>query len=107
MGRNGTVQSFQEGGMNQATKIRYAKIAQQLSNSYLEKQILYCRDQSSNLDFSHLTQAQRYLFDKLVVQSITSEVGRALVGLTILQLCVKSIEPEQMRNGLKNSFTVH
>ncbi len=49
---DGTVQSFQEGGMNQATKIRYAKIAQELSNSYLEKQILACRDQSSNLDFS-------------------------------------------------------
>jgi hypothetical protein len=91
---DGTVQSFPEGGMNQATKIRYRKIAQELSNSYLEKQILYCRDQSSNIDFSQLTQAQRYLFDKLV-QSITSEVGRALVGLTILQLCVKSIEPEQ------------
>jgi hypothetical protein len=91
---DGTVQTFQEGGMNQSTKLRYAKIVQELSNSYLEKQILYCRDQSSNLDFSQLTQTQKYLFDKLV-QSMTSEVGRALVGLTILQLCVKSIEPKQ------------
>ena len=32
--------------------------------------------------------------DKLI-ESVTSEVGRALVGLTILQLCIKSIEPEQ------------
>lgn len=91
---DGTVEAFQEGGMNQAAKTRYRKIATELSNGYLEREILACRDRSSNLDFSELTQAHRYLLDRLV-QSITSEVGRALVGLTILQLCVKSIEPEQ------------
>jgi hypothetical protein len=91
---DGTVEAFQEGGMNQAAKTRYRKIATELSNGYLERQILACRDRSSNLDFSELTQAHRYLLDRLV-QSVTSEVSRALVGLTILQLCVKSIEPEQ------------
>lgn len=91
---DGTIQGFQEGGMNQAAKIRYRKIAVELSNGYLEAKILACRDQQSSFDFSELTQAHKYLLDGLV-QSITSEVGRALVGLTILQLCVKSIEPEQ------------
>ncbi|WP_235656750.1 hypothetical protein [Fischerella thermalis] len=91
---DGTVQAFHEGGMNQAAKARYRRIAVELSNGYLERQILACRDTCSNLDFSELTQAHRYLLDRLV-QSVTSEVGRALVGLTILQLCVKSIEPEQ------------
>lgn len=91
---DGTVQAFYEGGMSQAAKIRYKKIAVELSNGYLERQILACRDKSSNLDFSELTQAHKHLLNKLV-QSVTSEVGRALVGLTILQLCVKSIEPEQ------------
>jgi hypothetical protein len=91
---DGTVQAFQEGGMNQAAKTRYKKIAVELSNGYLERQILACRDRSLNIDFSELTQAHKYLLDRLV-QSVTSEVGRALVGLTILQLCVKSIEPEQ------------
>jgi hypothetical protein len=91
---DGTVQAFQEGGMNQAAKTRYKKIAVELSNGYLESRILACRDRTSNVDFSQLTQAHRYLLDRLV-QSVTSEVGRALIGLTLLQLCVKSIEPKQ------------
>ncbi len=91
---NGTIQSFPEGGMNEAAKTRYKKIILEFSGGYLEKQILVCRDNSSNLDFSQLTQEQKNLLDKLV-QSVTSEVGRALVGLTVLQLCVKSIEPNQ------------
>ncbi|MHC5938326.1 hypothetical protein [Nostoc sp.] len=91
---DGTIQYFQEGGMSQAAKIRYKKIAVELSTGYLERQILFCRDYSSNLDFLALNQAHKYLLDRLV-QSVTSEVGRALVGLSILQLCVKAIEPEQ------------
>ena len=91
---DGTVQLFYEGGMNQAAKVRYKKIEIELSSGYLERQILACRDISSNFNFSELSQEHIMLLDKLV-QSVTSEVGRALVGLTILQLCVKSIEPEQ------------
>ncbi len=91
---DGTIQYFQEGGMNQAAKIRYKKIAVELSTGYLERQILFCRDYSSNLDFLILNQTHKYLLDRLV-QSVTSEVGRALIGLSILQLCVKAIEPEQ------------
>ncbi len=91
---DGTIQYFQEGGMSQAAKIRYKKIAVELSTGYLERQILFCRDYSSNLDLLTLNQAHKYILDRLV-QSVTSEVGRALVGLSILQLCVKTIEPEQ------------
>ncbi|PIG94803.1 hypothetical protein [Gloeocapsopsis sp. IPPAS B-1203] len=91
---DGTVQTFHEGGMSQAAKARYARIAAELSNGYLERRILACRDRSSNLNFSSLAQTHSLLLDRLI-QSVTSEVGRALVGLTILQLCVKSIEPEQ------------
>lgn len=102
---NGTVQIFYEGGMSQAAKARYSKIAIELSNGYLERQILACRDRSSDLDFSELIQAHRLLLERLV-QSVTSEVGRALVGLTILQLCVKSIEPEQNIRLHKGSASI-
>lgn len=91
---DGTVQAFYEGGMSQAAKARYSKIAAALSDGYLESQILACRDSTSNLDFSELAQAHKLLLDRLI-RSVTSEVGRALIGLTILQLCIKSIEPEQ------------
>lgn len=91
---DGTVELFLEGGMNQTAKIRYKKITTELSSGYLERQILFCRNSSSNLDFSQLSQEHKLLLGTLV-SSVTSEVGRALVGLTVLQLCVKSIEPEQ------------
>jgi hypothetical protein len=91
---DGTIESFPEGGMNQAAKIRYRKIISELSSGYLEREIKVSRDNSSNLSFSEITEEQKNLLDRLV-QSVTSEVGRALVGLTILQLCIKSIEPEQ------------
>lgn len=91
---DGTIETFIEGGMSQAAKIRYKKIVTELSNGYLERQILFCRNSSSNFDFSQLSQEHKLLLSTLV-NSVTSEVGRALVGLTILQLCVKSIEPGQ------------
>ncbi len=91
---DGTIEDFPEGGMNQAAKTRYRKIISELSSGYLEREIIVSRDNSSNLSFSELTEEQKNLLDRLV-QSVTSEVGRALVGLTILQLCIKSIEPEQ------------
>ncbi|PSB20082.1 hypothetical protein C7B65_08470 [Phormidesmis priestleyi ULC007] len=91
---DGTIQLFPEGVMNQAAKDRHRKIILELSEGYLETQILLCRNQSSMLNFSELPHLQRELLDKLV-QSVTSEVGRAVVGLSILQLCLKAIEPEQ------------
>ncbi|MBP0031006.1 hypothetical protein [Roseofilum sp. Guam] len=91
---DGKVQTFDEGGMNQSAQLRYHKISEELSKDYLERKILACRDHSSDLDFSQLRLEYKNIFDR-PLQSVTSEVGRALVGLTILQLCVKSIEPEQ------------
>ncbi|QSJ19043.1 hypothetical protein JYQ62_10055 [Nostoc sp. UHCC 0702] len=102
---DGRVQLFPEGGMSQAANIRYKKIAVELSRGYLERQILLCRDDSSNINFLQLIEVHKYLLDKLV-QSVTSEVGRALVGLTILQLCIKAIEPGQnirLHKGSKGS----
>jgi hypothetical protein len=91
---DGTIKHFQEGVMNQAAKIRYKKIAVELSTGYLERQILFCKDYSSDLDFLVLSQEHKYLLDRLV-QLVTAGVGKALLALSILQLCVKAIEPEQ------------
>ncbi|MBR8831409.1 MAG: hypothetical protein N5P05_000894 [Chroococcopsis gigantea SAG 12.99] len=90
----GGVEEFSEGVMSTAAKERYKRIVAQLGNCYLKNQILFCRDNFTNIDFSRLTQEHRLILNKLV-NSVTSEVGRALIGLSILQLCVKSIEPEQ------------
>ncbi len=91
---DGTTQVFLEGGMSQSAKLRYQKIIRELSNGYLETQIIRCRDNLATLDFSQLSQIHTATLNQLV-ESVTSEVGRALVGLTVLQLCVKAIEPIQ------------
>jgi hypothetical protein len=80
--------------MNQSAKLRYQKITGELSSGYLEKQIIKCKANLAALDFSQLNQIHTATLNQLV-ESVTSEVGRALVGLTVLQLCVKAIEPMQ------------
>ncbi|MEM7713999.1 MAG: hypothetical protein AAF349_10570 [Cyanobacteria bacterium P01_A01_bin.68] len=91
---DGTTQVFIEGAMSEAAKQRYVKITSELSDNYLEKQIIYCRDNADKIDFLQIN--QNYI-DKLknLVDSLTSEVGRALIGLAVMQLCIKSIEPAQ------------
>lgn len=85
---------FLEGSSSVNAKVRYKKIADALKDGFLEKLIVQCKDNPSAINFSGMSSTQIAIFDKLV-SSITSEVGRALVGLTVLQLSVKSIIPEQ------------
>lgn len=101
---DGTTQVFLEGGMSQPAKQRYEKIQKQLKNGYLERQIIRCRDSAADLDFSRLNQGHIDTLKKLV-DSVTSEVGRSLVGLTILQFCVRAIEPMQSIRLHKGSPT--
>ncbi|MFK0731680.1 MAG: hypothetical protein ACFKPT_17785 [Gloeotrichia echinulata GP01] len=91
---DGNTQVFLEGTMSQSARLRYQKITSELSNSYLESQIIHCRDHASEINFLQLNQIHIDTLKKLV-DSVTSEVGRALVGLTIMQLSVKAIEPTQ------------
>lgn len=91
---DGATQVFLEGGMSQLAKLRYQKISIELSNGYLEEQIILCRDNLAVLDCSQVSESHIDNLNRLV-QSVTSEVGRAMVGLTVLQLCVKAIEPMQ------------
>ncbi len=102
---DGTTQVFLEGSMNEAAKARYQKIANELSNSYLEKQIMICYEHPADLVFSQLKENHINILTRLV-NSVTSEVGRAIVGLTILQLSVKSIEPMQSIRLHKGSSSV-
>ncbi len=91
---DGTTEIFLEGGMNQAARLRYQKISGELSKGYLESQIIRCRDNLATIDFSQLSYIHTANLNTLV-ESVTSEVGRALVGLAVIQLCVKAIEPTQ------------
>lgn len=88
--QNGKTLVYYQGLQNKETQKRYVKINQILTDGYLEK--LYDSVQRTN--FSGLTEKNRNLLCN-IVDGVTSEVGRALVGLTFLQLTIKSIAPNQ------------
>lgn len=85
-------QTFKEGQLTTAAAKRLAKIRKALENGFLDKLAGDCQSPDIKIDgldeesLRHLTQ---------LVDSVTSEVGRAIVGLTVLQLAIKSICPDQ------------
>lgn len=83
---------FDEGKPTATAKHRLERIKQELSAGFLTNIISACKQPgytSDTLDAKHLK-----LLSGLV-DSVTSEVGRAIVGLTVLQFTVKAITPEQ------------
>lgn len=63
-----------------------------MEGGFLEKIIAEC--QNPEVKIAEINPEQIAVIESLV-NSVTSEVGRAIVGLTILQLTVKAILPEQ------------
>lgn len=94
MQSDGSSEVFQEGPQTADTRQRYARITNALADGFLRRQIEICRDQPEMLSFAELGDGQSEILEQLVA-SVTSEVGRAVVGLTVLQLCVKALEPLQ------------
>lgn len=84
------VMVYHEGFQNLETQKRYELINSTLSDGYLEKLM----EEIENEDFDSLSDENKALLKDLVA-GITSEVGRALVGVAFLQLTIKSIVPEQ------------
>lgn len=91
---DGSHLDYQEGPTDEETKSRYAKIVLALKSGFLSDTIDYCQNHPEALENSSLSPSHRNLLDNLVA-SMTSEVGRAIIGLTVLQLSIKAIEPRQ------------
>lgn len=91
---DGTTVTFDEGPMSEAAKARYNSIKQSLQNGWLIEQIALCRQQPDCVGSDELTENQRQQLDGLV-DLLTSQNGRGLVVLMLIQLCIKSIEPMQ------------
>ena len=87
--QNDVVTTYYEGFQNAATQQRYEKINTALSNGYLYDVMKKLPD----VDFTELSEENKTLLKRLV-NGITSEVGRALVGVAFLQLTIKSIAPD-------------
>ena len=88
--QNDVVTTYYEGFQNAATQQRYEKINTALSNGYLYDVM----KKLSDVDYTELSEDNKALLRRLV-NGITSEVGRALVGVAFLQLTIKSIAPDQ------------
>ena len=87
---NGENSVYYEGFQNTATQRRYEKITNEFEKGYLQAVF----DGLAKADFSAMSDNNKKLL-KHLVEGITSEVGRALVGVAFLQLAIKSITPEQ------------
>ena len=81
---------YRQGFQNIAAQKRYEYIKSELEKGFLEKTL----QTALSADFRQLSERNRILLLNMV-SGITSEVGRALVGLVFLQLTIKSISPEQ------------
>lgn len=81
---------YRQGCQDARAKERFAHIKAELAAGYLDKTL----ESISDTNFEDFPPDCQKLILNLV-NGITSEVGRALVGLTILQLTIKSIEKEQ------------
>lgn len=88
----GTQFQFDEGKTSDAAKKRLATIKEALEKGFLEEIITECKNPEIKIE--NISDDQVKTIESLV-NSVTSEVGRAIVGLAILQLAVKSILPEQ------------
>lgn len=89
---DGVEYRYDEGQTSDEAKKRLATIKDALEKGFLEKIIEECRNPEVKIE--KLSKEQVEVIESLV-NSVTSEVGRAIVGLTILQLTVKSILPKQ------------
>lgn len=88
----GDSQTFEEGKLSKQAQARLQIIRTQLRDGFLQTLIDDCHRPNVILDALH---PQHLGLLTRLVESVTSEVGRAVVGLTILQLCIKTIAPTQ------------
>ncbi|QTA80976.1 putative pritein [Desulfonema limicola] len=88
------VEMFAEGVISVKAKKRIKKVRHAFENGFLDKLIINLSNGKENVDVTKISKAALNCVNELV-DSLTSEVGRALIGLSVMQLCVKSIEPNQ------------
>jgi hypothetical protein len=101
---DGTEIVFYEGPPSEAAKQRLDQIRRQLQTGWLDNLFANLPQSADTIE---IEEHVRILIQQ-IVESITSEIGRAVTGLAILQLAVKSIAPEQcirLHKGGRGSFS--
>ena len=95
---------FDEGPPTESAKQRLKQIREQLQAGWLDHLLANLPQAADTIE---VEESIRILIQQ-IVESITSEIGRAVTGLAILQLTVKSLVPEQsirLHKGGRGSFS--
>lgn len=85
---------FEEGLVTNNAKARIKNIKDAFEAGFLDDLIKDVREGHANPDIQNVNDPTAKSLRRLI-DLVTSEVGRALVGLTVMQLSIKSIEPTQ------------
>ena len=102
---DGSTETFWEGPPDEETKRRHSKIDKVLHDGYLTDLFEGLRKQA--IAPAVLDSEQMAILEQLV-NSITGQAGRAIVGLVVLLLAIKDIEPEQsirLHKGGRGEFS--
>jgi hypothetical protein len=101
---DGNTTEYREGKQSEAARERYNRIKSQLDEGWFERLLDRVTDPGTDIEVK-LEEEIQALIDE-IVESITSEQGRAIAGLTVTQLVIKSLEPQQsirLHKGSRNS----
>jgi len=85
---------FLEGPVSAETKQRTKFIKESFEQGFLENIINNVKANTEEIQINFIDINTKECLEKLV-DSVTSEVGRALIGLTVMQLTIKSIDSSQ------------
>lgn len=88
------VEVFHEGAMSNEAKKRIKLIKEAFEAGFLDYLILGLKQGDVACDADMVSSDTQNHLRKLV-DSVTSEVGRALIGLTVMQLSIKTLSPDQ------------
>ena len=89
---DGFSETFEEGKISQQAQTRMKQVKDALEAGFLKNII---RNIQKDLSVDTAISEEHASKIKNLVDSVTSEVGRALIGITVIQLCIKAICPEQ------------
>ncbi len=90
----GVPETFQEGMISNEAKKRIKKVKGTFEGGFLDRLIDALLAGAEHVNTTDVSPEAEACVNGLV-DSLTSEVGRALIGLSVMQLCVKSIAPRQ------------
>ncbi len=91
---SGHTEMFHEGIISKDAKKRIKEIRDAFEEGFLDDLISSLLEGKASVDADKISEPASESVNALV-DSLTSEVGRALIGLSVMQLCIKSIKPEQ------------